>query len=231
MKIARFLFLLKRKIASWTNKTRPALSNLDKKLEKYLNFDNGFFIEAGAHDGYSQSNTYYLEKERNWRGLLVEGIPELMQQCQRNRPNAIVQNYALVASDYPNSTIKMHYVDFMSIVEGAHKTPLKQETHIREGTQTHRLNDAYEIKVPAKTLASILDEIDNLPQIDFFSLDVEGYEIQVLKGLNLSKYRPKYILVEAWYFEDMKAFLESYDYELIEYMSDWDYLYKDKNVP
>lgn len=41
---------------------KPALDGLDDKFSKYLNFRNGFFIEAGGNDGISQSNTYYLER-------------------------------------------------------------------------------------------------------------------------------------------------------------------------
>ena len=50
------------------------LNNLDLKLEKYLNYNNGFFIELGANDGISQSNTYYFEKNKNWNGVLIEPI-------------------------------------------------------------------------------------------------------------------------------------------------------------
>ena len=41
-----------------------ALNGLDKKLEKYLNYNNGFFIELGANDGITQSNTYFYEKKK-----------------------------------------------------------------------------------------------------------------------------------------------------------------------
>ena len=62
--------------------------------------------------------------------------------------------------------------------------------------------------------------------IDFFSLDVEGYELNVLEGLNLTKYRPGYILVEARFFEEVNDFLEMHQYKLVEKMSYHDYLYK-----
>src|ERR1700686_1931252 len=52
--------------------SRPALHELDVKLNGVIERDSGFFIEAGAHDGFTQSNTYYLERFRGWRGLLVE---------------------------------------------------------------------------------------------------------------------------------------------------------------
>ena len=40
--------------------SRPSQHDIDRKIQKYLPQRNGFFIEAGANDGYSQSNTYYL---------------------------------------------------------------------------------------------------------------------------------------------------------------------------
>ena len=58
-------------------------NNLDIKLEKYLNFSNGFFIELGAHDGITQSNTYYYEKNKNWRGVLIEPTPKLFKMCKK----------------------------------------------------------------------------------------------------------------------------------------------------
>jgi hypothetical protein len=85
--------------------SRPSLYNIDRKLEKYLNYTNGFFIEAGANDGFNQSNTYYLEKFKGWQGILIEGIPELYQQCRDERPRAKVYNCELVDNDYKKSHI------------------------------------------------------------------------------------------------------------------------------
>jgi len=46
-----------------------ALNDLDQKLKRYLDFENGFFIEAGGNDGLTQSNTYWFERFRGWRGF------------------------------------------------------------------------------------------------------------------------------------------------------------------
>lgn len=205
---------------------RPSLNDLDRKLETHLNFDEGFFIEAGANDGYSQSNTYFLEKKRRWSGILVEGIPELFKKARRQRNKSVVHNCALVSSEFLDSTVTMHYADLMSVVEGSLKTKEEQDRHISAGLNVQHLEKSYSVTVPARTLESILDEYSNLPDIDFFSLDVEGYELDVLKGINLDRYKPKYILVEARFFEEVNSFLESHSYKMIEKLSYHDYLYR-----
>lgn len=205
--------------------SRPALHNLDRKLEKYLNFENGFFIEVGANDGYEQSNTYLLEKMLGWQGILIEGIPELYENCKRIRTKSSVYNYALVSPNFSEHWIEMHYANLMSVVTGSLKNQRFQEEHIQEGLTLQKIEQSYTVKVPTRTLASILDEFKNLPPIDFFSLDVEGYELNVLLGLNLEKYQPKYILVEARYFEEVNSLLEPF-YVLVEKFSHHDFFYK-----
>ncbi|MDZ8239675.1 MAG: FkbM family methyltransferase [Nostoc sp. ChiQUE01a] len=205
--------------------SRPGLNDLDTKLAKYLNFKNGFFIEVGANDGYQQSNTYFLEKILGWRGILVEGIPNLYQKCKRIRTRSSVYNCALVSPQFPDSSIEMHYANLMSVVTGSLKNQQSQIQHIQTGLKLQKIEQSYTVKVPAKTLASILDEFPDLPSIDFFSLDVEGYELDVLLGLNLEKYQPKYMLVEARYFKEVNYFLEPL-YILVEQVSHHDYLYK-----
>jgi len=203
----------------------PSLFGMDAKLSRYLGFRGGFFIEAGANDGYAQSNTYFLEREMGWKGLLVEGIPDLYEKCLSNRPDALVRNCALVSSDFTGSTVVMHYASLMSVVDGSLGSAEAQDKHINVGVDVQKLGGSYEIEVPARTLESVLDEIPGLPPIDFLSLDVEGYELNVLKGLNLSKHRPAYILVEARFFDDVNALLVAASYEMVEQLSFHDYLY------
>jgi FkbM family methyltransferase len=205
---------------------RPALNDLDQKLEKYLNFDRGFFIEAGANDGCAQSNTYYLEKQRRWKGILVEGIPELYEKASKQRAKSVVYCCALVSNLFPGETVQMHYANLMSVVEGSLKTQQEQDAQIKRGVAKQNLGQSYSVTVPARTLESILDEYPGLPDIDFFSLDVEGYELNVLEGLNLARFRPRYILVEARFFEEVNSFLERNGYEIVERMGVYDVLYR-----
>ena len=55
---------------------------------------------------------------------------------------------------------------------------------------------AHEFEVPARTLSSLLDEV-GAPEVDLLSLDVEGYEAEVLAGLDLGRHAPRFIVVEV----------------------------------
>lgn len=219
---------LKRRIYEWMGNSKyskPSLSGLDDKLAKYLDFKGGFFIEAGANDGYSQSNTYYLERIKGWRGVLVEGVPELYEKCKHLRHKSKVYNCALVADDFTEPVVEMHFAHLMSVVDGARRDADAQAKHIGDGVRVQNLGGTYSVKVPARTLASILDTLPQPVSIDLLSLDVEGYELNVLKGLNLKKYKPKHILVEATFFDEVNDYLSA-DYEMVEKMSHHDYFYR-----
>jgi len=86
--------------------------------------------------------------------------------------------------------------------------------------------DGAAVMVPARTLTSILDEVAMSP-IDLLSLDVEGFEIEVLKGLDFVKHKPRYILVECLnqnLKEDMDLFLSEH-YRFVEAFTYRDFFY------
>ncbi|MBD2181535.1 FkbM family methyltransferase [Planktothrix sp. FACHB-1355] len=207
--------------------SRPASSGIDSKLEKYLP-NRGFFIEVGANDGFSQSNTYYLERLKGWTGILIEPIPELYRECVRERPNSKVFNCALVAHDYPSATIEMSYGHLMSLVKGSFHSSQAEAGHLEKAKEYYDI-EPFVIEVPARTLTSILDEL-KVTEINFFSLDVEGFELNVLQGLEFSKYQPKYMLIEFLNVQSREA-IEAYiskSYEYVEKISKNDYLYRNK---
>ena len=65
-------------------------------------------------------------------------------------------------------------------------------------------------------------------EIDFMSLDLEGYELQAMRGMDFERFRPKYILIEARDLEAMEEFLGQRNYRRVEKLTVHDYLYEDR---
>jgi len=59
------------------NKSKFSSSRIGEKLKKYLNYRDGIYIELGANDGLFSSNTYHLQKQLNWKGILIEPALDL----------------------------------------------------------------------------------------------------------------------------------------------------------
>jgi len=165
----------------------------------------GTFLEAGAHDGWTGSNTYSLEAIWGWRGALVEPVPELHRQCCVNRPRAKNFPCALVSADYPSPTVTLEAAGLFSTVTDQRlldrARPLAQEFYGGNYAAT-------QIQVPARTLDSLISESD-FSQLDFLSLDVEGFEEQALRGLKFDRCAPRFILVEGNFPEAIHAILDS----------------------
>ena len=196
---------------------------LDFKLRTFCDFENGFFVEAGANDGIAESNTLYFEKYLGWRGLLIEAVPELARACAANRPACTVENAALVSAAYSGRTVPMRYCNLMSVVAGALKTSEEEERHIERGCRIQRL-ESYPLEAPARTLTSILRQ-HGIEHIDLLSLDVEGYELAVLQGLDFFLHKPRLLLIEARYRREIDDYLAP-AYEPVALLSHHDVLYR-----
>src|SRR5262249_1772850 len=132
---------------------------------------------------------------------------------------------ALVPRGYSAEYIEMQYCDLMSLVRNARGSDAADAAHLQSGRKHLAPNDhVYKIDVPAKTLTQVLDE-HNVSNIDLLSLDVEGFEIQALRGLEFDRYLPEHILVEA---NDPAGIGEVLDrtYELRAKLSYHDFLYR-----
>jgi FkbM family methyltransferase len=198
--------------------------SLDQKLEKYLNYSGGYFVELGANNGVDQSNTLYYEKYKNWRGTLVEPSPENFLRCLDNRStNTKIFCNACVSFEYKDRFVEIAFGNLMSSPIGLESDLLDPVSHAKNGNRATLLPVYGSV---ARNLNDILIEAGAPPEIDLLSLDVEGAEIEVLKGVDHKNFKFKYICVECRDISKMKKYLEPLKYKLIEKLSPHDYLFK-----
>ena len=212
-------------------KTYYGHHELDKKLKKYLNYKNGFFVELGANDGVKQSNTFYFEKNLNWKGILIEPIKKKYLKCLKYRSNNnYFYNNACVSFNYKHSKIKMIYSDLMSSINDDEiNNKVAAKKHAQDGKKYLLKNENIEeVWVDTKTLNNIFEEINAPKLMDFLSLDVEGSELEVLNGINFLTYNFKFILIESRDDEEIKKYLISKKYNFLEKISKRDLLFKYK---
>jgi len=207
------------------------LNQIDKKIENYLNYDNGFYVELGANDGIQQSNTFFFEKYRGWKGVLIEPIGQKYTECLKNRSkdNKIFCN-ACVSFEYKEKFVELTYSNLMTTSSDLESDLINPVEHAKRGLKyipTKEYN--YNFGSLAATLNSILVNSDAPQKMDFLSLDVEGAEVEVLKGLNHKQFRFKYLCIESRNLNKLTKYLSENDYVFVEKLSIHDYLFRDVN--
>jgi FkbM family methyltransferase len=146
--------------------------------------EHGYCVEVGAYDGITGSATYLFER-KGWECLVVEPVPELAEKIRQNR-RCVVASCAVSAQEGEATFYVADHAEQLSTLE---LTPDKEEW-IQSLGGTLRT-----ITVPIRTLDSLLDEA-GFPRIDFMTIDVEGHELDVLRGLELERHRPRVVIVE-----------------------------------
>jgi len=140
----------------------------------YRNFINlptndGIFLELGACDGLIYSNTMFFERYLGFKGVLIEPLKNFYDELIKNRPNNICYNNAISSNESD-----------VEILEGGACSGIKQHMNKTFIDKWHSKSSI--IKVKTKTLSNIFQE-KGIKYIDFFSLDVEGGELDVLKTI------------------------------------------------
>lgn len=198
------------------------------RLQEILSsINNGFFFEAGANDGIEESNTHFLEI-KGWNGILVEPNPIKYNQCVLNRKAKSI-HAALVSNDYKKETVSGNFLrsDRNSLMCAIFDIPDYFTEHQKQEIYG-KINEGG-VEVPALTLEKIFDD-NGIKHVDFLSLDLEGYEIASLTGLNFNKIKPTYILIETANRPDYQKYTLDYltnkGYKYFEKISGNDDLFK-----
>jgi FkbM family methyltransferase len=176
---------------------------LDIILQKKV----GFYVDIGANNPIEQSNTMYFYK-KGWRGINIDATPGSMTSFYKMRKRDINIEVA-IANEEKEMTYYLFEPSFYNTFEKRFAEEYKDKLigeKIIKTTQLHKILDKH---------------IDNV-EIDFITIDAEGYDYDILLSNNWEKYRPKIVVIEyITYYESefdhnvkMKVFLESRGYSL-----------------
>ncbi len=166
--------------------------------------NNGRYVDVGCHHPRRGSNTYGLYR-KGWSGILIdlEKTKVLANQLSRRRDKVMLA----AVSDTEE------WMEIFS--DKAYST----NTTIRKNQNSNNEQSIGYIKT--QTLTNILNEQNFQKKFELLSIDVEGVDLQVLKGLDLKFYQPQIICIENWNSKDgVLAILNS---EIHQYLNDQSY--------
>jgi FkbM family methyltransferase len=148
----------------------------------------GSFVEFGAADGKYLSNTYLLEKELSWRGVLSEPARQWKKILETNRSAYI-----------SNECVWSESGKFLKFVEANELSTLdlfrKSDGHSRNRKFSKTYN------VPTISLNDLLFKYSMPTEIDFMSIDTEGSEFEILENFDFDSHKVGILTVEHNYTE------------------------------
>ena len=188
----------------------------DLILNRILDKDDGFYVDIGAHHPFRYSNTYSLFK-RGLSGLNIDASPEAISLFKKHRPKDT--NLNLGVSDSEGELL------FYQFEDGAYSTFSQNLAENLLSQMSIKLRN--KIKIPVQKLSTILkDNLQPGQAIDVMSVDVEGFDFNVLKSNDWGRFKPKIILVEL----QSKNIPEVVDSEINKYLSSFGYILYSKLV-
>jgi FkbM family methyltransferase len=152
--------------------------------EIFAGREHGWCAEVGAFDGRTGSATLLFE-EHGWECLLVEPIPECVEQIRQNR-RCVIEHCAASSREGETTFYVAEGVPQMSTLE---TDPAHHRWIDEVGGTVKR------ITVRTARLDDLLDAA-GFPELQFLTIDVEGHELEVLRGLTLERFRPRIVILE-----------------------------------
>lgn len=150
--------------------------------------EKGFFVEFGATDGLSLSNTFLLEKDFGWTGILCEPAKVWHKDLISNRSCVVDSRCVSSHSDT--------LVNFSEAQDAEYSTILEfrdQDRHL----DARKGSSVYEVKTVS--LRDLLVTHNAPANINFLSIDTEGSEYLILEAFDFSEYKFDLICVEHNY--------------------------------
>ena len=145
----------------------------------------GAYVDVGCWHPVKSSNSYYFYV-RGWKGICIDPNPELKVLYDKYRPKDNFINAGIGESGTS--------LDYFMLQESS------MNTFSKDFLEKHNLESKIvkKIDVPLYSLKEILDvNLFEKERLDFFDIDVEGFDLEVLKTNDWVKYRPKVIVIES----------------------------------
>ncbi|MDP3071623.1 MAG: FkbM family methyltransferase [Opitutaceae bacterium] len=139
----------------------------------------GYFLDIGAHDGITISNTFILERKYAWKGICVEANPSSFSLLLKNREAKCLN----ICLDSKNGEVEFALGDKLSGI-------------VSSDTDNPDTSDFPKIRLQTRVINDILAEHNAPSVIDYLSIDVEGAEDRVLSGLDWKAYRFNCVTIE-----------------------------------
>lgn len=175
----------------------------------FKNKINGFFVDIGAHDGKTFSNSLFFEG-LGWNGVCVEPNPKIFKSLKNNRK---CKCFEVAISDKIGKSSFFQItsdIDMLSGLTDEFTEEAKQRIVIEMQKDPKAFNH---IEVETNTFENI---INDTTRIDFLSLDTEGNELKILKSIDFNKYDIQLISVENNKFDNtFQNFFHNMKYHLV----------------
>lgn len=159
--------------------------------------EKGFFVEFGATDGVTGSNTLLMEKYYDWSGILAEPARCWQDLLAKNRKSCISNDCVWTKS---GSTL-----NFREITNSGYSS---LESNFKSSLTPQRRNSNTTYEVTTITLLDLLNSFNAPHSFTFLSIDTEGSEFDILNTFDFKKYRPKVVVVEHNYREERNLILQ-----------------------
>lgn len=178
-----------------------------------INFEdeNLFYVDIGANDGITVSNTAYFDMDMGWKGVCIEPHPTAFKKLEQNRPNSINLNICI---SNENGIVDFLSIDgYSEMLSGIQKYYHPDHVNRLERELSERGGSKQVLKINSRTLENVLDEY-NVKKVDYLSIDTEGSEYQILNSINFDAVDIRIISTENSGRKDIKGFLDNKGYSL-----------------
>ncbi len=188
----------------------------------------GFYLDIGCYHPTKHNNTYQMYK-KGWRGINIDLNPFTIELFNFFRKRDINVNTAISDDDSTKELFFLNELNTENTIDPNHIDFLKKHHNVRDQEITKQ-------KITAKTFSQIINT-NKLKHIDFFNLDVEGHELNILKTIDFDKIFINVICIEMIEHNEksiknnleIKAILKKNNYELIDKV-DINHIYKKNNI-